>query len=343
MRFLFRFDATTETGHGHLYRCLAILNEIRKLECNIELFCLGNYSTVAEKEIEAGKIYISRIDTSYSEEKNILQYFDQFHVPELLFIDKLYAYTQEFISILKTKTKVVMLHNICEGAYHTNAFILPSEHHPEKTLNKFKLQLKDKFYFGSPYIVLNRKITEYKIASVSANNRLVITTGGSDPKKVMKKIFSLFTKLRANELMNNIEVIGLIGNSFSHEYKQELKLFCNHNLTLKNFNIKDLAEANTVICTFGITTYELIYLKKFIISIGHQESNALGSKILGDKGLIYNLGFYELLDEHKLQKSIFEVLNNGDLRSKLSNNLKGFIDDRGALRIAKILLRLVSF
>lgn len=342
MKILLRFDATEQIGSGHLFRCLSISNEIRKCNSNVELYSLGQLNDSAIRNLKEENIHIFNYDKYESEEKNIINCLSDKLCPDVILIDKIYFYTQEFILSVKKKTKVVLLHNICPGATMADAFILPSEHHPSDVINELSKNLGNRFFYGANYIVLNSRIISLKKDLKNIHNQLVISTGGADPNNVMGKIFELLNHKKSASLLERIKVIGLIGHSFNKSKIDDLLLLCNENIELKHFNEKYLLTANAIICTFGITTYELIYLNKVVLSVGHQKSNAIGSNILAKKGLIYDLGEFVDIDIDNFLSGLSNVFYNEVFRAKLLSNGNGFIDGNGSLRIAMVIMNLIN-
>ena len=108
---------------------------------------------------------------------------------------------------------------------------------------------------------------------------IVVTTGGTDPEGVLLR---LIPSLKEMKLKANISI--LIGQAF--KCKNELKQLMNNlpdNFYIIPYTLEELLKADIVICTFGVSIYEMIYLQIPIICISHTKENAISAKILKKK------------------------------------------------------------
>ena len=265
MRFLFRVDADQDIGFGHIIRTISIADKIKELfpDCLI-LFLISNHPVPITRLKGKGYSYI--VNKKTTEEEFLLNAVSETDC-NVLFIDKLYNYSSEFIDYIREFTKVILLHNICDGRFNCDTFILPASH-------VYKSIIEDKrwkngivkFYEGSKYIVINEDILKVRKIRRRKKEKIktVITTGGSDPKGVMLKIQEWIKDFN----INDVEIISLTGQAFKHKDKLEkIKLEINSNIKIVPYDTKFLADADLAISTFGVSTYELLYLGIPVISI----------------------------------------------------------------------------
>jgi len=335
MKILIRMDAYPGVGLGHFIRCLAIAEELRNSP-GIEVVFAGNYSEDNSRILKKKKFdYLhssGEADPAFS--KAAVEYFR----PDVIFIDNLFNYRAEELSLLRKKSRLILFHNLCEGRFCCDDFILPSVHHPSKILEDVKWkQNKVNFFHGFDYIPLNPEVIRWKSKYADRKEifRVAITTGGSDPEGIMNRVLSWI----ADAGFPGTEFIALPGSSFMH--KEDLftmALEFHKNIKIKDFDYRWLASSDLVISTFGVTSYELIYLQKPVISLAHALSNARGSRILSEKlenfkdlGLATDCSHKQFIN---LLKDAIEARKNAginDLVYKLSP------DGKGTERIARII------
>ena len=106
-------------------------------------------------------------------------------------------------------------------------------------------------------------------------------------------------------------------------------------------NVSDVTVIFTLvetINTFGVSTYELIYLGVPVITIGHVRKNAEGSACLAEKyGLNYDLGLIDDLTREKFFSTLKTLIKNPKQLEKMQDKSIGLIDGLGANRVAKLI------
>ena len=334
MRILIRAEASPKIGLGHLVRSLLIAKKIKDSFPNIEIiFLTGDYSASISKIEENDFKYI--MQKGQNEEKFLLSNCI-FNKADVIFIDKLYNYSENFITVLSQNIKVVMFHNICDGAHLCNAFIFPAAHIHRGILNDPKWEMNNvQFFEGKEFIVLNEEIINLQnVDKTSAEvETIVVTTGGSDPNGVMLKILNWINKIELSE----INIYALIGEFFIHKKPLELlKRELKSNIEIVSYNPRYFINADIAIATFGVSTYELIYLGLPVLSIGHCEVNAKGSHILSKKcQQLIDVGNIDDLTKEKFEQALFRTMD-----SVKKETVRGcLIDGKCVSRVAEIIYK----
>jgi len=331
MKIFFRVDASQKVGLGHLIRSLLVAKTIRQKYKDTEItFLTNNYQYAISKIKNSAFKYITTSDQT--EEEFLIQHCIKRGV-DVLFIDKLYNYSEDFIQKLTTHIKVVMFHNLCDGGHLSDAFILPAAHVDPQIINDSKLSNSQaKFYEGMDFVVLNEKITNL---GKSKNNKditnLVITTGGSDPSGVMLKVLDWINQFDNSSL----KVYALIGETFIHYEKIEsLKKELKSNIIITPYDVSYFKDADIAISTFGVSTYEMIYLGLVVLSIGHCEQNAKGSRVLAERcDQLIDLGNIENLSLEEFNIGLRNALNKLNTRPVNYCSMDGY----GVNRVAEII------
>ncbi len=259
--------------------------------------------------------------------------------PQVLFIDRLFEYSSEFIHRIKQHTRVLMFHNLCEGGFNSDTFILPAAHIPENVLLDPKWDRGGaKLLHGFEYILINEQISALK-GSISHANRnavplVIITTGGSDPEGVLLKLINFLPDPELSPYHARI----LVGESFMHgDELDALNLDGLEHLQVMPYDTKAFLDCNFSIATFGVTTYELLYLDIPQLSVGHSLRNAAGSKMLSNKcKMIVDMGLIDKLSKEKFQAAFFKMISESDCLARG----ECVIDGHGRQRIVDEILSL---
>ena len=336
MKILFRVDAGQDVGLGHLIRSIAIAQKLKENYRKTEVCFLTKENQFTTDLLNKnGLQYI--LQKHKSEESSITDKVKKIN-PDVLFIDKLFSYQPAFIRKIRKHTRVCMFHNLCEGAFECNQFILPVSHIDDNVLkDKRWTKGKVKLYEGFPYIVLNDKVLKLKRKSNINTDpiHIVLITGGSDPNGVMIRLLEYLIDFQ----IGNTKITALVGDIFSHiDEVENLRSNPFHNISILPFNYTDLANADLAVNTFGVSTYELIYLGIPTLTIGHVMQNAQGSAFLARKyGLTYDLGLIDDLNRQRLFSTLETMITNPTRLEKMHKKSLNLIDGLGVNRVAKLI------
>ena len=334
MKIVFRCDASSDIGLGHLIRCLAVAKELQKQNHIIFATTKDDASSYI-KEAGFGIIFKEKNET----EEKYLKRVNHIILPDIVVIDKKYPYSIESLNDFKQKNiKVIMIDNVCEGLSECDEIIFPNAHLDKSVLKKYLSEKQiNQIKTGPEYVILRNEVLVLKDKiNHNLHNPLniVVTTGGTDPEGVLLK---LIPWLKEMKLEANITI--LISQAF--KYKNELeKLIINlsDNFQVLPYSLKELLKADIVICTFGVTIYEMIYLQMPTICISHNRENAQSAKILKERyEIIEDIGFVENLNPRNLYLVIKKLLENKTYYKKIIHKCDNLIDGKGAKRIGGII------
>ena len=231
-----------------------------------------------------------------------------------------------------------MTDNICEGLTECDEIIFPNAHLDKNVLKEYlSAERINQVKTGPEYIILRNEILDLK-NKINHNlhypRNIVVTTSGTDPEGVLLKLIPWLKeiKLKAN-------IMILIGQAF--KYKDELeKLIINlpDNFKVLPYSLEEFLEADIVICTFGVSIYEMVYLQIPTICISHSKENAFVARTLKERyGVIEDLGFIENITLQNMHLLIKKLLKNKTYYQKIIRKCNNLIDEKGAERIREII------
>ena len=334
MKIVFRCDASPDIGLGHLIRCLAVAKELQK-QYQIIFATTKDDMISYIKEVGFKIIFKEKDET----EEKYLKRLNHIIHPDIIVIDKKYPYSIESLNDFKQNNiKVIMIDNVCVGLSECDEIIFPNAHLDKNILKKYLLPGQiNRVKTGPEYIILRDEVLALKEKinySIHNPQNIVVTTGGTDPEGVLLKLIPWLKemKLEANILI-------LIGQAF--KYKNELeKIIINlpDNFKVLPYSLEEFIKADIVICTFGVSIYEMIYLQIPTICISHSRENAQSAKILKERyGVIEDLGYFKNINKQNVYVAIIRLLTNKQYYKNMVKRCDNLIDRKGAKRIGKII------
>ena len=248
INILFRFETGNFNGLGHAKRCIELAEFIKKKYRTNIFFCTNNQTKkyikirgikfFFKKRTETEEIFLDRISKTSGK--------------KILFIDNNFNYKKTIINKINRRfEKIIFYENFSNGIQKNNIIINPS----------IKKKIKKERYsniYSSPKYLIFPKNKKYK-----KQNYLSITFGGSDPKNISTKILHHLKKIKWNS-----KTFLHVGKAF----KKKLILRQTDlpsNIKIIDFDKKILLKSSLVICSPGVTAYELIYNQIFSIYISH--------------------------------------------------------------------------
>ena len=335
MKIVFRCDASSDIGLGHLIRCLALAKELQKHK-NI-IFASVEDSTNSYIKNNNFKIFFKERGET---EEAFLERINTILKPDIFVIDKKYSYSAECLKDLKlNKTKIVMLDNICEGLSASDEIIFPNAHLDKNLLKKYLSQEQIECVKRGPeYVILRDEILELKSQvkhDLHTPPNIVVTTGGTDPEGVLLKIIPW---LKEMDLKANILI--LVGQGFKFQKGLEhLTGNLPDNFQIVPYSLQELIKGDIIICTFGVSIYEIIYLQIPTICISHSRENAYGARILKERyRVIEGRGYVKDMNPQSLDVAITRLLTDKVYYMDMVERCDDLIDGNGAKRVGQIIV-----
>ncbi|MGF7141299.1 hypothetical protein [Roseimarinus sediminis] len=327
MNILFRVDAGNKIGLGHFYRSMNLATQLGKRGHNI-FFSYIN-SDFWQNEIQNDFPFLSVSLESEKAEEQTLQYVTKQKI-QIYYVDGIIEFSEEFISKLKNSVKIIFYQNLSKSKKNADIFILPSIHQNDAFFDDFNERTQ--IYIGLKYFTFNSVITKIEQKQNISNklSSIAIAAGGSDPQNTLLTLYNYFAKFNKGITYN-----FFYGLDFMHAESIPKEL-PNH-IQFKHFNHREILTNDILITSFGVSTYEFLYLGIPLISYGHQKSNAEASDVLAQKtNAFLSLGEISNLNNQKIEYSL-EMIQQYEIREALSQRGKKLLDLKGTNRIIKII------
>ena len=332
-RIVFRVDGGSEIGMGHVYRSLAIADELCSISsADVQFLMSADHPEGVKRVSDAG--YTVRVLSNGGVDAivdAIQEYSPNIVINDRPFLEKDYL---EALSRLGASTVnlVDTLEDIEKPTEITSMIIA--------TMRVDQLELED--YYGGPEYAILRESFAGAAKPVRAEAReVVISFGGSDPQGLTLKV------LRALSVSKEeLSVKAILGPAFSYgvELRELLPKLHNQPLLLENVEhmAEILSEADLVFCAGGMTVYEIAALGVPGIVMCQNAREVRRMQHFSRSGSIQHLGLGTEVDEKKITEAAEELLTNETRRRAMSESGRKLVDARGAQRVAEVVKNAVQ-
>lgn len=324
----FRLDMGSNIGSGHFYRCLAVAKELKKNNKKI-IFLVSNNSNLSSHLSEKIPYYILK---GKSEREKITNAKELFELIRVLIVDL--PTQNEFYSKFLKNQLTVLFDDLGKKTVNSE---LVFNGQIEKSFHHYSSSKKQTRYFlGGKYMILRKGFFQQRLKTNLQKNKLkkiLLTFGGGDPNNFSKKILKGLPK-------NNFDYTLIVGPTYSK--KMRINFLQKFSKLIIKSNVQNpeklFSKQDLVICTVGITVYELACLGIPCIMISFTSEQELVAKRFSENGYGVNYGYWDNDFDHL--NSIITKFENHSFKQKMYKNGRKIIDGKGLERITKTLLQL---
>lgn len=313
-------DASKKIGTGHLQRCLQIYKSY--LPKKVFFLTRSHFLKNLFSKKKLPYYFVTnekRLNEFLTSKKIKVIIFDI--VKFDLFLSKAFFKGKEIKKIFR-----VMIANTLTMKVKPDLVIFP-------VVTKFRSK-SNKIFVGEKYAVLPKLPKKRKIKNI---NNIMISMGGSDPRKITLKTLEILKE--SNLLINLNIVIGSLSKIKDIEIKKILSgkkikfsIFRNQ----KNLK-KIMLNSDLLITNSGITKFEASLMRLPSIIIANDKETENNQVAFAQKKTSIYLGYFKSEKIKKLNKVIKTLKNNINKILIMQENCKNFLDHRGAFRIRQII------
>lgn len=320
MRLIFRTNASTQVGLGHLSRCLSLVSLFKKHnhEIYIDKFndkIFKKYKNINLKFIYNNNSFINEIEDAKKFTKHLsLQKNDYVFLDDYRLSYKWEKYVSKFCK------KLICIDDFIHRKHYVDIYIntKPDFINKKKSniiLLKNNNKNKCKFLLGPSYYIPRIELKKIKERKKNKKFNLTFYNGGSGNILIYKKIIKVFLKKKIKNIKINL-IVGPLSNNISdikkNFKKKEIKIYYNH----KNF-YKILNNTNLLVASAGIISYEAAYLNIPTILIKTVRNQDNLDNNFEKIGHFFVLEKYDILQTKKFVNLILNLKNNQNRINKL--------------------------
>jgi len=327
MKIAFRVDASPDIGLGHLMRCLALSEELRRQghECSFLLKTASSEVIQCIKKFQWVFHLIPPTATLQQDMDAVIKYAIDYDIDWV--ITDHYQIDSSYIKELKHQGFHVMSINDTASVHYYSDIVVNQNIGAEKLI--FSTEPYTTLLLGSNYTMLRDELLfRTKKKHNPTVKKIVIIFGGTDPDNYL-----LFILQSLKEVTKGINILAVIGPFNPHlailqEYqrKTDMKL----NLIPSPPNMANIyLQADLAISAGGSSCYELAYygIPNLIITVADNQLSI--AEELDRQHIGIYLGRKKEIQQEYLKDKVKELLENQSLRKHMSQNGRKLVDGKG--------------
>ncbi|MDR0747195.1 MAG: UDP-2,4-diacetamido-2,4,6-trideoxy-beta-L-altropyranose hydrolase [Helicobacteraceae bacterium] len=318
MKFLFRADASTEIGSGHLMRCLTLANALRKLGAKSVFMCDAIDDVLRSRVTQSGFSVTTKVSESF----------------DYLVVDQ-YSLDHEFENKMHVFCKRVVAIDDLANRKHMADYLL--DQNVNASAERYKTLVSERCVqlLGTRYALLQ---PEYSMIIRRERTNLIkkifVYFGNADRDNFTGRAIDAYLALRRPDISLEIVLSGVHQEVVRKLAKKGRNIHIHENLT----SLASLMnECDLAIGAGGATSYERCAMGLFSIVVAIADNQRAPSEELGRQGLIRYLGYRDRVDTDHIARALQEVVRTG-IKTEIIPKMRALVDGFGAQRVAEILM-----
>ena len=327
-RILFRCDGDSQLGLGHVYRSLALADELRDSHGYGVSFAMATGPVGFELVSSAG--YPIERNNGDCEDIWLDRLVQQLR-PDALLLDVRSELPRSSVEKWRSNgLLIVTLDDPSQRRLAANlAFYPPVPQVQKLDWSDFDGQL----YVGWKWVVLRREFAQRHPSVPHEHPVVLVTMGGSDPAGLTLQAVEAL-----DLLVEDFETIVLLGPGFSHDaaLRDLLRSTRRHfDVRLNTPSMPNLmSEVDLAVASFGVTAYELAAMGVPAIYLCLTQDHSESASAFVKAGMAVCLGVFTSVKEQVLAETVRYLLRDVSGRSRMARRAIHQVDARGAARIA---------
>ncbi len=355
MKVVFRVDASTAMGTGHVMRCRTLADELKKNGCSVKFVTRAHSGHLASLLNRDGFSVIllpspapGATRNSYADWLGVSQQEDAEQTIlaingrecDWLIVDH-YGLNFEWERRLQPHTKKLMvIDDLANRKHHCD--VLLDQNYVKDFLVRYGTLVpsKCKLLLGPRFALLRpvyARFRETMSARSGALKRVLVFMGGSDNTNITGKVLTALSTFQTKHL----EVDVVVGSNFVHRDKviAQAELRPQTRILYPRPHLADLmARADFAIGAGGSTTWERLCmgLPSLVISIAANQIPGISE--LDSQGLVVWVGDVSDISSEKISNAVVTFISGVNNTKNVS--LQEIVDGKGLFRIVRLLLEI---
>lgn len=335
-------------GMGHIIRSMSLAHEFRLH--NYEVTFISRYETGQKVLLENGFHLIPingkeiNVDEFYYGSKYELEQ-DLRVIPEILLsempdivaVDSYNVTTEFFFEIAPFTKCLIYIDDIASFSYPVDIII--NGNISAALLKYEKLSENQQLLLGLKYNLIRQEFSNIPRRKVSKKCKsIMISTGASDPHNMTYKILNM---LLNSDRISSYSINIVIGKGFKDHAVKQIKELALLNPFVSLYEnppkmSKIMLQSDLAITAGGSTIYELFACGVITFAFIYADNQKNLVETAEQKGYLFNMGYYNRLDEKVMIENITMVSENYSLKKNIVEKIQSVIDCKGTHRIVKV-------
>lgn len=331
-----RVDANETVATGHVMRCLAIAEELKKMGENPLFISADEFPRLLIEQ--KGYEFVSLGSDWRNMEVEIGQLqivIDKYHIGVLL-VDSYYV-SKVYFEKIHTITKVLYMDDLGKEVYDVDVVICYANYNKELLLEE-RYPSEVKLLLGTKYTPLRSVFSDLPLKKISPElKRLLVLSGGTDPYDFLWKFSEAIAESR---LYETLEEIDIICGRYYKRYDELTEKFAEN----RKFRIykavenieKYMQSADVAVTSAGVTSYELCAVRVPTITYVMADNQQKNAESFHKDGIMEHVGDlrYDSVLE-RIERLLYGKYQDYLYRKKISEAMGRKVDGKGAERIAR--------
>jgi len=334
-----RADANEVIGSGHVMRCLAIAQELKRQGKDVTFLIADERSK--EMIIEKGFLVIclhSVWDDLEQELDKLLHVIEEKQI-SLLMIDSYYV-TEHYLQGLHQHTQLVYIDDLNTFPYSVDLLINYNIYAPQLDYKECykRAGFLTKFLLGCKYVPLREEFREVCYKQSEQVLRVMITSGGTDSYNVIGNLLEI---LYYQEWFGDIQYDIIVGrfNRNREMLEEQWKLYENIHFYYNVSNMSDyMKQCDIAVTAAGSTIYELCACGVPSIIYTFADNQLAIAHAVSKMGLLPWVGDVRENMKSCMGNIISEIeslINDKENRNRQSQVIMHLVDGKGCARIVR--------
>lgn len=336
MNLVFRVDASTQIGTGHLMRCLALAQAWQNTEKQAIFLMSNSVPTLEQRLLSEGikVVHLSVVWGSIEDARETASFARQLDANWL--VADGYHFGAEYQRVIKDAGLSLLCIDDYAHADHYYADLVLNQNiyaHEGLYANR---EPYTQLLLGLKYALLRREFWQWRgweRETPTIACKVLVTLGGSDPDNVTLKVIKALQLVKLDAL----ETVVVVGGSNPHyEQLQSASLDSRFPIHLKR-NVTNMPElmawADVAISAGGSTSWELAFMGLPSIVLILADNQRAIAQTLNNMRLCFNLGEFEDISISEISEVVSQLLVSPQTRSDISRYGQLLVDGKGSIQI----------
>jgi len=331
-RVLFRVDGSAEMGMGHVYRSLAVANELTAIVSHADVcFLMRADRPEGVQHVSRSGFSVRVIPPELPTTLEVIRdYSPNIIVNDQPFLEE--GYLRALADLGASTVNLVDSLEDIENPSGLASIIIATMQDGEADLNDY--------HAGPAFAILrdsfrNKAEVTAPSPEESDSRRVVLSFGGSDPQNLTMKALS------AMQSVEGLDVTVVLGPAYS--YRRELDAFVDTLSAPPTIlrNVEHMAdilfEADLVLCSGGMTVFEIAALGRPGIVLCQNMKERERMDGFASYGTILHLGLGTEVSSDDIRAKAIELLTDGEKRRRMGDAGLRLVDAQGANRVYEVM------
>jgi UDP-2,4-diacetamido-2,4,6-trideoxy-beta-L-altropyranose hydrolase len=334
-QIVFRADADTRMGNGHLMRCLALAQAWRNAGGQATFLTVSD-SLLLKDRLQSEDMAVASLSAcpgSVDDARQTNALAKKIHASWIV-LDG-YQFGSAYQKILKDSGRSLLFIDDFSHAGHYYADIVLNQGISAVPTLYPNKEAYTQLLLGPRYALLRREFLSYrdwKREHPDTAKKILVTMGGSDPDNATGKVIRAIQHLEQDP-----EVVVVAGSNNPH-YQKLKAMVDNSPAPIRLLqNMTDMpalmAWADTAVSAGGSTCLEMAYMGLPNVILVLAENQQANADSFNAAGISVNLGRHDEIDAPALTKGLNMLISDQKLRTKMSAEARKLVDGTGTNHI----------